>query len=365
MLAAHAASLTESDAVAWRRGYEREVNTMLRDGCSAQEIALVRMPAQILETDYVEGHDVLGGWLDLRDRLQGLLYQGEAAADPLERFAGIERRALDLLRGETDECLFVLFQALADAPLQYCATHALLAAVVCELAAQKIDMADWSRRSLFRAALLMNIGMARAQDDLARQSSAPSEAQRALIRDHPRLGADILRGLGIDDADLLDIVRWHHDPDESEGLPGNLESRSLLRAADVFVAKLAARKTRLALSPLAAAKSMVLSASAANPAAAGTTTMASAIATAVGFYPPGTYVQLVNGEKAVVVGRGPRAHDAHVVSIVNPGGIPMAQYRYRDIRDSRFAVRAPINAERIKVTVNFDKAFKTWSEYRP
>jgi len=124
----------------------------------------------------------------------------------------------------------------------------------------------------------------------------------------------------------------------------------------MFVAKMAARKTRLAMSPLGAARSMVLKASGAAP------VLASAVATAVGFYPPGTYVQLVSAEKAVVVARGPRAHDAHVVSIVSPGGMPLSTYLYRDVRESRFAIRAPVNAEKIKVIVDVDKAHQALTQ---
>jgi len=58
------------------------------------------------------------------------------------------------------------------------------------------------------------------------------------------------------------------------------------------------------------------------------------------------------------VARGPRANTPHVVSIVTPGGMPMSQYLYRDTSDPRHAIRSPINAEKIKVSVSPDKALK-------
>lgn len=76
----------------------------------------------------------------------------------------------------------------------------------------------------------------------------------------------------------------------------------------------------------------------------------SAMATVLGFYPPGTYVQLLNGEKAVVAAR---ANLPQVVSIINPGGMLLSTYLYRDITDPHFAIRAPLNAEKVKV--NLDK----------
>jgi len=359
ILAAHEAAMTQGDALAWTRGYERMLHAMLRDGSSADAISRLTMPGEIPASDFLDEDDNLsGGWLLLRDRLQGLLYHPQTARGAIAQLERLRHQALELLARDPDQCLFVLFQALADPALGYCATHALLSAVVCELTAVKVGIVAPQRRALFQAALVMNIGMARAQDNLATQNVIPSEAQRTLIREHPQLGVDMLRGMGMGDADALDIVRWHHEPEAASALQGNLQLRHLLRVADIFVAKMAARKTRLAMSPLGAARSMVLDASDVAP------VLASAVATAVGFYPPGTYVQLVSGERAVVVARGPRAHDAHVVSIVNPGGMPLAKYLYRDVRESRHAIRAPINAEKIKVLVDFEKAYRALADGR-
>lgn len=352
MLRARHAGITFIDAEAWQKSYDRMINGLLEDGVPVETLAKACMPSEILETDYRVGREVHGGWLDLQDILLGLLYQGADAIHPLARLEGIERRALELLRKDPEECLFILFQALTDLTLGYSATHALLAAVVCELTTAKLGMDPQARRVLFRAALTMNIGMARAQGTLARQSEAPSDDQRKLIKDHPPMGYEILQGFGIQDEDQLDIVHWHHDQDESNGLARNLSTRRILRMADSFVAKLAPRKTRLAMSPLGAVKALLAGA------AEDTEKFGSAMATAVGFYPPGTYVQLANGEQAVVIARGLRANHAHVASIVNPAGVPLNRYNYRDTSDPQFAIRAPLNAEKIKVRVSMEKIAK-------
>jgi HD-GYP domain-containing protein (c-di-GMP phosphodiesterase class II) len=358
MLNAHQASMTETDARAWQKSYERMIHTLLAEGADVDVIANACLPTEIWEADYVVGKEVLGGWLDLQEILRGLLYQGEAAISPLQRLAGIEQKAFELLKSDPDECLFVLFQALADTALGYCATHALLCAVVCELTGEKLGLAEAARRVLFRSALVMNIGMARAQDSLTRQSSILNDAQRKLIREHPQKSVGILQHMGVTDEEQLDIVRWHHELDESCALASTLQSRRILRTADSFVAKMAARKTRLAMSPLGATKSMFLEATEENA------RLGSAMATAVGFYPPGTYVQLVNGEKAVSVARGLRANNPHVVSIVSPGNMPLSKYLYRDTTDPRFAIRAPLNAEKIKVKVSLEKVQKELKELK-
>ena len=357
MLSAHQAGMTQSDAQAWQRSYDRQIHAMRKDGADVEIVARAHLPREIAEADYGLGNEVRAGWLALQETLRGLLYQGESAISPLPRLEAIELQALELLKNDPDECLFILFQALDEVVLGYCATHALLTAVVCELSAEKLGMADSARRVLFRSALVMNIGMAQTQDKLAWQSSAPVEAQRKLIREHPQTSLEILQGLGVTDPDQLDIVRWHHEFDESWGMPRNLESRRILRMADSFVAKMAPRKTRLAMSPLGAVKSIYFGTT------VDTTMLGSAMATAVGFYPPGTFVQLVNGEKAVAVARGLRANYPLVVSIVNAGGMPLANYVCRETTDPHFAIRSPINAEKVRVKVNLEKALQARAEH--
>ena len=352
-LRAHQASTTSGDANAWQKSYERTIRTMLKEGVDVKIIARTYMPTEIWESDYGSGREANAGWMDLQEILLGLLYQGPNASNPLSRLEGIELRALDLLDNDPEECLFVLFQALADLTLGYSATHALLSAVVCELTTEKLGLPESVRRVLFRSALTMNIGMARAQGTLAQQHSAPNDDQRKLIKDHPPLSFEILQSYGVEDEDHLDIVHWHHELNESSGLERNLMNRRILRMADSFVAKMAPRKTRQAMSPLGAAKSLFLASG------ADAEKIGSAMASAIGFYPPGTYVQLTNGEKAVSVARGLRATNPHVLSIINAAGMPLTTYLYRDTSDTQFAIRSPVNAESIKVKVSLDKAMRT------
>ncbi len=349
-LYAHNASTTESEAVAWQRSYERMVHTMLMQGVEVEQIARQPMPSAIRERDYMAGEQLNGGWMDLQEVLRGILYQGGLALNPLQRLASLENKARSLLQADPDDSLFCLFQALADSSLGYCATHALLCACICELAAQKLGMNPQQRQSLMSAALTMNIGMAREQDVLARQNSAPSPEQRQLIQAHPELSLKILSALGIEDREELDLVRWHHQPDSPEGLPHNLQARRLLSMTDVFVAKMAARRTREALSPLESAKSIYLQTEKEVTASVG-----AALTAAVGFYPPGTYVRLVTGETAVAVQRGPRANTPWVIVIVDKNGMPTLNYHGLDSADPAHAIAAPMLFRSGKVAINIDR----------
>lgn len=351
-LHAHNASSTPADAQAWQRSYERMVHAMLAAGADVQAIARAPMPSEIRASDYVVGEQLHGGWLDLQEVLRGILYQGGLAINPMERLVGLEKKAQALLAADPDDSLFSLFQALADPAQGYCATHALLCAVVCHLTSHKLAVPEPQRQALFTAALLMNIGMARDQDSLARQNTAPTEWQRTLIQEHPEKGTQILQGIGIDNPEVLDIVRWHHAPDAPEGLPITLVVRQVLAMADGFVAKMAGRKTRVSLSPLKAVKSMVMGA---EGAAQG---IASAMAQAASFYPPGTYVKLANGETALSVQRGERANTPWVIPILDKDGVAIAKHLCKETTTPATTIAAAITAESMKVTLSQDKVRK-------
>jgi hypothetical protein len=345
----HNASSTESDAIAWQRSYERMVHGLLMEGVDVAEIARRPMPSVIRERDHHANDQLNGGWLDLQEVLRGILYQGGLALNPTARLAALENKARRLLKDDPDDSLFCLFQALADTSLGYCATHALLCACICELAAQKLGYDDQRRQSLMSAALTMNIGMAREQDVLARQTHAPTPAQRDLIKNHPLHSLNILVGLGIEDVEELDLVRWHHQPDSAEGLPYNLQARQLLNMTDIFVAKMAARRTREALSPLESAKSIYLQEKETLA------TVGAALTATVGFYPPGTYVRLKGGETAVAVQRGARANTPWVIVVVDKDGMPTLNYHCLDTSEAAHAIVAPMVFRNGRVVIHGER----------
>jgi HD-GYP domain-containing protein (c-di-GMP phosphodiesterase class II) len=351
-LHAHNASSTPADALAWQRSYERMVHALLSEGMDVQLVSRATMPSEIRESDYVVGKQLNGGWLDLQEVLRGILYQGGLAINPLERLIGIQKKALELLHDDPDDSLFCLFQALADTTHGYCATHALLCAVVGQLTAHKLAMAQPQRDALVFASLLMNVGMARDQDSLARQNSAPTAWQRTLIQEHPQKSVDILQGLGVDDPDVLDLVRWHHDPTTDQGLESMVLARRVLSMADSFIAKMAGRKTRVSMSPVKAVKSMVMGAEGIGLG------VGSAMAQAAGFYPPGTYVMLANGETAMSVQRGARANTPWVISILDKDGVALSKWVCKETTTPATTIASAVTAENVRVTVNIDKVRK-------
>ena len=346
LLAGHGACVLDVDYKAWTRSYDRLVNRLSRDGVSLEVLAKLPMPSTIQDGDYAVGFDIVGGWLDVHEVHKALLSQASAARSPLEKMESMQKRAMALLDTDADHALFVLMQALPDLSVSYTAKHALLAAVLCELTARKLQVPELLRPVLFQAALMMNVALARTQDELVRQTAEPTPVQREDIAQHPARSVEILRGYGVDDADLLDMVAGHHEIDLPTANPRNRECRLIMQVVDQFIAKMSTRATRSAVSAPSAAKSMV---DMQEPDAA---RVAAALSAAVGFYPPGTYVSLANGETAVSVRRGSLAHAPMVVSLLRADGLSVMQYIARDTADKAFAVRAAVPAERLKITVN-------------
>ena len=343
-LEAHGACATQPDYKAWVSSYDRLIYALLREGVSIQEISKATMPQEILELDYTVGEDITGGWTDVQAVWGTVLQSGASAKNPLGRLDGVQKRAMELLDKDADDSLFGLFQALADKTLGYCATHALLCAVICELTARKLALDDCVRPVLVQAALTMNISMARLQDTLATQTTPPDAAQKQLIQDHPALSEAILRGFGVVNKDLLDIVRLHHDPLDAQGLDRNRECRRILHLADVLIGKMAHRSTRPGLSALGAAKSNIVGALDEDA------RVGKAMTNAIGFYPPGTYVMLANGEKAVSVKKGAAVNTPLVVSVANAQGLPLGIYVLRDTREKPFAIQSPVPADNVKIS---------------
>jgi hypothetical protein len=115
---------------------------------------------------------------------------------------------------------------------------------------------------------------------------------------------------------------------------------------------MAARKTRPPLAPVKAVRTMVLGA---QGDAIG---VGSAMAQAVGFYPPGSYVLLANGETAVAVQRGTRANAPWVISIADKNGTPITLYQCKDTANPAYAIADPLDFQKVRIAVSVDKVRK-------
>ena len=345
-LLAHAPVITETDHRAWTYSYTTELDQKVRQNISLSDIAQTGLPSELAQAPDRENLDPVSAWPDLHASLATLLHQGEQATEFVSRLVALEGRAQRLMTARPDASLFMLVWLLQDHRLSYCATHALLAATMCHLVSPPGNVPEAQRPSLLRAAITMNLGMARLQDDLVRQSSPLTDAQRAEVDGHRLRSMQMLKALGVGDALWLRLVAEHHG---SEPVPDDLEHAAalqLLRLSDVFVARLSPRSSRPALLSQQAARGIYLDPN------GQATPMGAAFVRTLGIYLPGTYVRLANEEVAVVIKRGRRANTPVVYSIVGRSGLPLGEPALRDTAERAYEVKGGVPGEEVRVVLN-------------
>ena len=223
----------------------------------------------------------------------------------------------------------------------YSLTHAMHSATVALLTARQMAWPPEQQRRLVLAALTMNLSIGELQARMADQSEPPNQRQMAQIRAHPAQSAHLLRQAGVDDVEWLTAVEQHHERAGGSGYPqGLVEVGSLahlLRAADVYTAKISPRALRPALAPQVAARHLFQEEQG-GPFAAG-------LIRAVGVYPPGDFVVLKNGDTALVIHRPGPGRANVVVSLFNASAKAVAGSPKRDTALPEFAITGAV-AER-------------------
>jgi len=302
-----------------------------------------------------EAATVASTWLDLHARWRVLLHQHADARDFLPRFEAVREQAWQLLAQQPDESLFVLVQLLYDAQLGYCASNALAAAAVCRAVAPAAGLSEAEQHAVFNAALTMNVGMARLQDQLAQQKPPPDTHQLADIQQHPHRGRDILHGLGVANDRWLGLVADSHESVEGGGYPTGKRAEGLplmlLQLSDRFVARISPRKGRKGLSARAAVRTHYLEMQRQN------CPLGELLVKHLGLYLPGSYVRLHNGELAVVTRGTAQANRPRVMAIVGKDGIPLSAPAVRDTAQPAYAVLDSVSPDQVKVRLDPTRVF--------
>lgn len=205
--------------------------------------------------------------------------------------------------------------------------------------------------SLPMGALTMNASMQRLQDQLAASDLPPSTASRTVIAGHAEPSALMLREAGVADPVWIEIVRQHDDSLKGHALDELTAPQSaawLLRRADIFTAELSCRATRGPMSPVQAARQACLRPNG-TPDEIG-----AALLNAVGLYPPGSFVEWVNGEICIGVACGPCANLPVVAVLIGADGVHRGNAMQRDSNDRRFAIKGAVSAAKLRVTPPYE-----------
>ena len=341
--------VTESEA--HRRAYVNQLRELVQDDIPLGQIAESQFSSfeavQALNKD-VDGEP---DWLSLQEQAHTML-RDKNAASFLKRLDELQRQLNHHAQRNPDGTLFALTYLTSSELRMYSATHAMLVAVMCSLAAR--DMLKWpesQEATLCKAALTMNLGMTELQDRLAQQKEPPNPEQRRQVEQHPVRSVVLLEQLGVIDQAWLESVLDHHSK-----TPGPLAPRTagqqmarLIQRADLFAACLAPRAARLPATPAMAMQACYFDENREIDEAG------AALVKTMGIYSPGSFVRLQTNELAVVIRRGANTTTPRVAIVVNRSGMPTADFIVRDTRLPEFKIVASVPHREIKVQINLER----------
>jgi HD-GYP domain-containing protein (c-di-GMP phosphodiesterase class II) len=226
---------------------------------------------------------------------------------------------------------------------RYSIRHSVDAAVACHVVGRASGMNEEELTYVVAAALTMNLSMLQLQDELQAQEAPLTEAQREAVQGHPEASAMLLSKLGVNDRTWLETVASHHEALDGSGYKGAKADEipkpaQLVSLADIYCARISSRTYRAPLTPHAALRALF-----AEQGKKVRQELAAAFIRAVGVFPSGTPVRLVNGELAVVTGRGAGAKTPDVLAIKDASGMPLVRPVKRDTSDPMFAVREVVS----------------------
>lgn len=310
-----------------------------------------------------EYEDLLGLWSDLESGLAMVLSQPHKVQEFETRILQYDRWMQNLVQYDTDVALYLLFQLASHSPAGYSASHALVCAVLCHLLAQEFQLAQTERDSLVHAALTMNIAMTELQDQLANQPEPPTPEQKATLREHERRGAGLLGQLGIKDELWLQTVRHHHHQ-QDPGIPQyslTLAQRlaQMLCVVDRYAALISPRQSREGRSASESAQDILNDDNARNRMVGQT------LLHVVGLFPPGTFVQLDDGTKGVVLRSGGQDNRPDVAILLNDKGQLIRPPSLHVCSNGSPAISAALPAARVQEHLNHHLILQLGTQAQP
>lgn len=343
-----------SERLLARKGFvpqnEKQLETLIERGLFAdvEEYRKSRVTTDnILELEKKPRHHVLSMMAQAHSIIQnitlGIVAHAPLPDTPLEvmKVVGMLNQAIT---ANPDIALAgILFKQTAEG---YSNRHLMDAAILSIMVARAMQISTAETESIAAAALTMNIGMLRLQEDLQNRAEPPTDEERVLIRKHPELSMALLKEAGVTDALWLSYVLSHHENVDGSGYPAGMADDSIsvgakiIAVADRYTAMIAPRKYRKAIHPTQALRSLLLDSDKTCDAK-----IAAFFIKELGIYPPGCCVKLASGETAVVMFKGVTATTPAIQAIKNQLGDALPYPENRNPGTERFAIKEGILLE--------------------
>ncbi|MCL1140680.1 HD-GYP domain-containing protein [Shewanella pneumatophori] len=176
--------------------------------------------------------------------------------------------------------------------------HGVSIAVLSMMIAQTLGMNHSQLRDIALGALFHDIGKQKVPDIIRRKKTNLSDHEINFLNMHPQFGHSMLEKSGLFPKKVLDIVLHHHEWVDGSGYPHKLKGEQI--AAETQVVSLANDFERL-LRGEGRSPQIALGYLFKNRVQKHDAAMISALVKVLGIYPPGTLVELSNGEVAKVM----------------------------------------------------------------
>jgi putative nucleotidyltransferase with HDIG domain len=184
---------------------------------------------------------------------------------------------------------------------EYTYMHCVTVCALMAAFARELGMTEGQCRNAAIGGLFHDLGKARVPIDILNKPGALTDAEFATMKNHPRLGTEMLQSNGFDEPIALDICLHHHEKIGGGGYPDGLDDEEISIYArmaaicDVFDAVTSARVYKRAWDPADALVRMAAWKGHFDR------ELLAAFIKLVGVYPVGSLVRLSSGMLAVVV----------------------------------------------------------------
>ncbi|MDE1884737.1 MAG: HD-GYP domain-containing protein [Xanthomonadaceae bacterium] len=215
----------------------------------------------------------------------------------------------------------------------YTYSHAISCGALAAAFGRHLGLPEDTILSLATGGLLMDIGKTRLPEQLLRQPGPLRAREVELVRTHVAHGLDIVSSGGINDPDVLDVVRTHHERYDGSGYPEQLAGNTIpmagrmLAIIDSYDAMCSVRPHRKtvsrhkALQEIYRARDILYQAE-----------LVEQFQVCLGVYPTGSRVELTTGEVAVVMEQNQvRRLRPAVLVISTPAKQPLEKFRVLDL----------------------------------
>ena len=206
---------------------------------------------------------------------------------------------IDSISRNPDACIWLARIKQQDT---YTYQHSVGAAIWAVALGRQLGLPKPDLRSLAVGGLLFDVGKLQVNPELLGADHTLTDAEFAELRSHVSFGVEMIRGSGLMNREVLDMVAHHHERHDGSGYPGGLQGDNIpvfariAAIVDCYDAITSHRSYARGIPPSAAIKKLYEWRDLEFQ-----SELVEEFIQAVGIYPAGTLVELSSGEVAVVV----------------------------------------------------------------